>query len=208
MGGVRTLVELGDVARYLSQSTTTGHLVQVRAKLLSILLYPWRFAGANVRVMRRLDNTDIRLIKAMITDPRGTVVALAQKLGLSRNTVQARMAGLEAHGALLSFDRRVNPVALGYRLTAFITVHLQQPRLPEIVEQIAQIPEVIEGHGLSGQADLLVRVVAVDAEDLFRVNGKILAVGGVERTETSLAMGELIPFRMDPLLEVGPRLSD
>jgi DNA-binding Lrp family transcriptional regulator len=158
--------------------------------------------------MRRVDSTDIRLLRAMITDPRGTVVALAQKLGLSRNTVQARMSGLESRGALLPFDRRINPEALGYRLTAFITVHLHQPSLPEIVEQIAQIPEVIEGFGLSGPADLLVRVVAADAEDLFRVNGKVLAVPGVERTETSLAMGELIPFRMDPLLEVGPRLSD
>ena len=158
--------------------------------------------------MRRLDTTDIRLLKAMTADPRGTVVALANKLGLSRNTVQARMSGLEERGALLTFDRRINPESLGYRLTAFITVHLHQPSLPQIVEQIALVPEVIEGFGLSGPADLLVRVVAVDAEDLFRVNGKILAVSGVERTETSLAMGELIPFRMDPLLEVGPRVSD
>jgi DNA-binding Lrp family transcriptional regulator len=158
--------------------------------------------------MRRVDTTDIRLLKAMTADPRGTVVALANKLGLSRNTVQARMSGLEERGALLAFDRRINPESLGYRLTAFITVHLHQPNLPQIVDQIAQIPEVIEGFGLSGPADLLVRVVAMDAEDLFRVNGKVLAVGGVERTETSLAMGELIPFRMDPLLEVGPRASD
>lgn len=158
--------------------------------------------------MRRVDSTDINLLKAMIMDPRGTVVALAQRLGISRNTVQARMSALEARGALFPFDRRINPEALGYRLTAFITVHLHQPSLTEIVEQIAQIPEVIEGYGLSGGADLLVRVVAADAEDLFRVNGKVLAVPGVERTETSLAMGQLIPFRMDPLLEVGPRPAD
>ncbi len=158
--------------------------------------------------MRRVDATDIRLLRAISDEPRATVVALAQTLGLSRNTVQARMAGLEARGALLAFNRRINPEALGYRLTAFITVHLHQPSLPEIVAQIGLVPEVIEGFGLSGPADLLVRVVAVDAEDLFRVNGKILAVAGVERTETSLAMGELIPFRMDPILEVGPRPAD
>lgn len=172
------------------------------------MLYSGRFGSATVRVMRRLDTTDIRLLKAMTLDPRGTVVALAQNLGLSRNTVQARMSGLEERGALLPFDRRINPEALGYRLTAFITVHLHQPELPRIVEQIAEIPEVIQGYGLSGPADLLVRVVAMDAEDLFRVNGKVLAIDGVQRTETSLAMGELIPFRMDPLLEVGPRSSD
>jgi hypothetical protein len=43
--------------------------------------------------------------------------------------------------------------------------------------------------------------VAVDAEDLFRINGKILSCEGVDRTDTALAMGELIPFRIQPLLE-------
>jgi hypothetical protein len=46
-------------------------------------------------------------------------------------------------------------------------------------------------------------VVARDAEDLFRINGKILACDGVERADTALAMGELIPFRVQPLLERG-----
>ena len=50
---------------------------------------------------------------------------------------------------------------------------------------------------------LLLRVVALDAEDLFRINGKILACDGVDRTDTALAMGELIPFRIQPLLERG-----
>ena len=59
------------------------------------------------------------------------------------------------------------------------------------------IPEILEGYGLTGSADLLLRVVALDAEDLFRINGKILACDGVDRTDTALAMGELIPFR-DP----------
>lgn len=151
--------------------------------------------------MHALDPTDTRLLIALAEDPRRTVVALAQELGISRNTVQARMAQLEKRNVFLSFDRRINPVALGYPLTAFISVHIQQQKLARIVETLAQIPEIIQAHGLSGQADLLVRVVCLDAEDLFRVNGKILACDGVERADTALAMGELIPFRLEPLLE-------
>ena len=159
---------------------------------------------ANLRIMHPVDATDTRILRALAVDPRRTVVALAQELGLSRNTVQARLSRLEQH-AFLAFDRRINPASLGYPLLAFITVHVQQRKLGPITEAIAQIPEVLEGHGLTGTADLLLRVVAVDAEDLFRINGKILACDGVERTDTALAMGELIPFRMDPLLERGPR---
>ena len=153
-----------------------------------------------LRIMQALDGTDTRLLSAMAKDPRGTVVALAQKLGLSRNTVQARMALLEKKHAFLSFERRINPAALGYPLMAFISVHVQQQKLGQLALDLAEIPEILEGYGLTGSADLLLRVVALDAEDLFRINGKILACDGVERTDTAMSMGELIPFRVQPLL--------
>lgn len=150
--------------------------------------------------MHPLDGTDTRLLLALTKDPRRTVVALAQKLGISRNTVQARMARLEESDVFLPFERRINPAALGYRLTAFLHIHIQQRRLAEITDALAEVPEVVEAHGLSGTADILARVVARDAEDLFRINGKILGIPGVERADTSLSMHELVPFRVEPLL--------
>lgn len=154
-----------------------------------------------LRIMQRMDGTDARLLAALAREPRRTVVALAQKLGLSRNTVQARMAQLEKKHAFLTFERRINPVALGYPLTAFISVHVQQQKLAQLSEDLAAVPEILEAYGLTGSADILLRVVALDAEDLFRINGKILACPGVDRTDTALAMQELVPFRIQPLLE-------
>ncbi|MDJ0319773.1 Lrp/AsnC family transcriptional regulator [Pseudarthrobacter sp. PS3-L1] len=151
--------------------------------------------------MQRMDGTDARLLAALAREPRRTVVALAQKLGLSRNTVQARMAQLEKKHAFLTFERRINPVALGYPLTAFISVHVQQQKLAQLSKDLAAVPEILEAYGLTGSADILLRVVALDAEDLFRINGKILACPGVDRTDTALAMQELVPFRIQPLLE-------
>lgn len=155
--------------------------------------------------MQPLDGTDTRLLIAMAKDPRRTVVALAQKLGLSRNTVQARMAALERKSVFLSFERTINTASLGYPLMAFIQVHVQQQKLAGVAGQLAEIPEVVEAFGLTGQADIMVRVVSTDAEDLFRINGKILGCDGVERCDTSLAMGELVPYRVEPLLQRGPR---
>lgn len=151
--------------------------------------------------MPTLDETDARILLALIHDPRQTVVAMAARLGLSRNTVQARMTALEKRHAFLPFDHRINFEPLGYPLTAFIFVHVQQQKLGTLAVSLAAIPEVLEAHGLSGRADLLVRVVSTGAEDLFRINGTILACDGVERTETSLAMNQLVPFRMTPLLQ-------
>ncbi|MEN2738971.1 Lrp/AsnC family transcriptional regulator [Microbacterium sp. X-17] len=154
--------------------------------------------------MRTFDSTDRRILVALADDPRSTNVSLADRLGLSRNTVQARVAELERNGAFLSFERRISPTAAGYPLAAFVTVHVQQQKLAAIVEHLAGIPEIVQAHGLSGPSDLLLRVVCTDAEDLFRITGAIQSTEGVERAETSLDMGELIPYRLRPLLTRGP----
>ncbi|MEC3980727.1 Lrp/AsnC family transcriptional regulator [Amycolatopsis sp. H20-H5] len=152
---------------------------------------------------QRLDATDARLLRAMARLPRATAVALADLLGLSRNTVQARLARLEQGDALRSVEHRVDPAALGYPLTAFVTTQVTQRRLDEVAGELAVIPEVLQVQGLSGQNDLLVQVVATDADDLYRVAGEILAIPGVERTNTALVMRELLPYRLTPLLDRG-----
>lgn len=148
----------------------------------------------------RLDGTDLALLGALTADPRGTYVALADRLGLSRNTVQSRMGRLESAGALLAFDRRIDPAPVGYPLTAFLTVAVKQKKLTAVVDALSRIPEVLQAHGLSGTKDLLVQVAGADAHELFRIDAAILAIDGVRRTETSISMGELIPFRIAPLL--------
>jgi DNA-binding Lrp family transcriptional regulator len=60
---------------------------------------------------------------------------------------------------------------------------------------------VLEVQGLSGQGDLLVQVVGVAGDDLYRIAGLLLATDGVERTTTSLVMRRLVDRRITPLLE-------
>ncbi|WP_062213040.1 Lrp/AsnC family transcriptional regulator [Streptomyces sp. NBRC 109706] len=157
---------------------------------------------SNVSKERHLDATDARILRALNHEPRATVLALAQRLGLSRNTVQARMTRLEREGVLRPFECRIDPAALGYPLTAFVTAEVEQRRLTEVGVALTRITEVTEIIGLSGDMDLLIRVIASDAEDLYRVAGHILACPGVLRTRTSLAMRELLPLRLTQVLDV------
>ena len=148
----------------------------------------------------RLDSLDAQLLLALADEPRAPVAALAQRLGLSRNTVQARLGRLQARGALRSFERRIDPAALGYPLSAVITTRVTQRRLEEVADALALIPEVVEVDGLSGETDLLVHIVAADADDLYRIAGQVLAAPGVERTSTALVMREVVRHRLTPLL--------
>lgn len=155
-----------------------------------------------LRTMSRLDAVDLDLLRALADDPRATVVALAERLGLSRNTVQARMTRLERAEVVLSFERSLSPAALGFPIEAFIHITVRQAALPRIVGDLERIPEVLQAHGMSGQIDLVARVACRDTRHLFDVDARILAVEGVERTETSLVMGEVIPYRVVPLMEL------
>jgi DNA-binding Lrp family transcriptional regulator len=155
--------------------------------------------------MPDLDRTDARILLALREDARLSGVELAQRLSLSRNTVQARLARLETGDALAGIDRRIEHRALGYPLTAFVTVRADQHRLAGIERDLASIPEVVEVHGIAGNDDVLVRIVARDTDDLYRIAGAILSVPGVERTEVSLSVREMVPYRLTQLLR---RLAD
>ena len=157
------------------------------------------------RTMSTLDRFDLELLAALSADPRATVVALAERLGLSRNTVQARMARLERAGVFLSYERAISSSALGFPIEAFVSAIVRQADLPRITAELANVPEIVQVHGLSGQVDLLIRVACRDTQHLFDTDARILAIDGIERTETSLVMGEVIGYRVTPLMELAQR---
>jgi DNA-binding Lrp family transcriptional regulator len=158
-------------------------------------------ARAILSVMTRLDRTDARLLLALCDAPRATGVQLAAMLNLARNTVQARLSRWDQEKVLAPIDRCVSPRDLGYPLQAFITAVVDQHRLDEVIAALQTVTQVTQVTGLSGVADLLIGVVAADADDLYRVAGLVLAVPGVERTTMSVAMHEVVAYRTRPLLE-------
>jgi DNA-binding Lrp family transcriptional regulator len=149
---------------------------------------------------RTLDSLDGRIILALDKDPEASALALSRTLGVARNTVHARLARLERSGALRSFSRRLDPAALGYELMAFLSLEISQTRFGSVESGLAAIPEVIEVHATTGDADLMAKVVARSTADLYRITNQILAIDGIQRTSTAISVVELMPPRYDGLL--------
>jgi DNA-binding Lrp family transcriptional regulator len=148
-----------------------------------------------------IDATDARVLRALINDPRISIMAMAASIGVSRNTVHARLGRFEERGVLNSVEQQINLAALGYPLTAFMNVIVRQRMFDEVAASLAQLPEVLVVFGLTGSTDLLARVAARDAEDLYRVAGMVIDIAGVERAETALVMRRLVDYRISPLLD-------
>jgi DNA-binding Lrp family transcriptional regulator len=158
-----------------------------------------------------IDGLDARIILELDKDPEATVLSLSRALGIARNTVHARLRRMVADGVLLPFSRRVDLAALGHGLVAFISLSISQTSADVVRQALLRVPEVVEVHDVTGDADLLVKVVARDTHDLQRLTALLLAVDGVRRSSTVISLGEVIPYRPEALLEAtaqtweGPR---
>lgn len=151
--------------------------------------------------MTSIDALDAQIILALDDDPDATILSLARTLGIARNTVHARLRRLAEDGTLKPFSQRLDLRALGYELGAFMSLSVSQTD-PGIVAGLLEVPEVISAHHTTGDADILVQVVAKSTHDLHRITDAILAVDGVVRTSTAISLDEAIPYRPDALLRV------
>ena len=149
---------------------------------------------------RAVDGLDAQILLELVERPEATTVALAQRLGISRNTVQARLRKL-GDGVLESFQRRISPRALGYEVGAFMNVSIRQGYDKQTIAALAEIPEVIEVYATTGDADLRLTVVAQSPDDLYRVNQLVLDIPGIVRTSTAVVLREFLRYRTTLLLE-------
>lgn len=147
------------------------------------------------------DEIDRALLKALTVNPDATNIAVSETTGLARNTVRSRFARYSEKKILHSFERRIDPAFLGYPLRAYIMTKVTQRKLTPVSRTLASIPEVLEVQGLSGISDLLIHVVARNADHLYQVAGRILDIDGVKRTKTGLVMRELVNYRISHLLD-------
>ena len=151
--------------------------------------------------MYSLDSVDAHILLARDEAQDASLIELGNRLGLSRNTVHARLKRLREHRALGAPSSALDPASVGRPLLAFVTVSVSQQSIASVYEAIAAIPEVVEAHTTTGDADLMLRVVARDTVDLHRITQAVQSAPGVQRSSTSIATTEVIAHRMSALLQ-------
>ncbi len=151
--------------------------------------------------MSDFDRLDLRLLVLLDDDPRATVLDLAQRLGVARNTVHHRLSRLAGRDMLRPVRRQTALAALGFEVTAYVSIAVAQGRFHDVVAGVAGFAQVLECYATTGRDDLVARVVARSTGDLHELIQELLHVPGVLHTTTSVAVAEVIPYRVQPLLE-------
>ncbi|GIH21141.1 Lrp/AsnC family transcriptional regulator [Rugosimonospora africana] len=155
----------------------------------------------STRPVPPIDRLDAQLIALLAEEPRIGVLECARRLRVARGTVQARLDKLTERGVIRGFGPDVAPEALGYAVTAFVTLEIAQSRGHDPVSaHLGTIPEVLEVHTITGSGDLLCRIVARSNSDLQRVIDQAVSYHGIVRASTIIALSEQIPYRTLPLV--------
>lgn len=147
-----------------------------------------------------IDALDARLLYELDADPRMGVLELSRRLGVARATAQARLDRLVKRGVIASFAPRIEPEALGYAVSAFATLEIRQGSGNQVIEHLATIPEVLEVHTITGQGDMLCRLVARSNAGLQHVIDRVNDHDAIVRTSTVIAMANPVPHRVLPLV--------
>lgn len=148
-----------------------------------------------------VDGLDARLLQLLTDEPRLGVLECSRRLGVARGTVQARLDRLVRTGVVRGFGPDLDPAALGFSVTAFAFLQIRQGRGAAVAQRLADVPEVLEVHTVTGESDLLARIVARSNDDLQRVIDGVVDDDDIVRTATHIALTVHLAYRTRQLLD-------
>jgi Lrp/AsnC family leucine-responsive transcriptional regulator len=137
---------------------------------------------------RILDDTDKKILDIVQKDGRTSNVEIARQVSLAPSAVLERVRKLEERGVIRGYSASVEPKAVGFGLTAFVSVRTNECG-DGTDELLAQITEVLEVHDVAGEDSYLLKVRAADPEDLgVLLKEKIKSIPTVVTTRTTVVL--------------------
>lgn len=151
-----------------------------------------------------LDRTDKALLNALQGNARLTVAELADQVALTTSPCWRRVKILEESGVITGYQAVLSPKALGYGVTAFVSVMMEshnQEMARTFEQRLLEIPEIVACHNVSGRYDFLLEVVARDLESFGEFAREVLqTLPAVKEIYSSFSFKSVKPSRVIPVL--------
>jgi Lrp/AsnC family leucine-responsive transcriptional regulator len=140
----------------------------------------------------QLDRIDRNILAALSREGRLSSAELAQRVGLSKTPVQARVKRLEREGYIRGYSALIDRARMGEGHIAFVQVTLSDTRstaLEAFNKAVQKIPEIVECHMIAGGFDYLLKIRTKDIAAYRRLLGEtISALPAVSNTSTFVVM--------------------
>ncbi len=144
-----------------------------------------------------MEDTDRSIVRLIAGDGRMSYTDLARSTGLSTSAVHQRVRRLEARGAIRGYAARVDPDALGLPLTAFVSIHPNDPSAPDDApDRLAHLPSIEACYSVAGVESYILKVRVASPVALEALLQDIRAAANVS-THTTVVLS--IPYEDRPL---------
>lgn len=135
-----------------------------------------------------LDETDVKILKALVSDARLSMKSMSKKSGVSAQTVLTRIKRMEKESVVRGYTAVLDHEKLGYQLTAITEITVSKGRLLEVENEIARMPNVCGVYDVTGMTDAYVIAKFKSREELSTFAKRLLALPYVERTNTHVVL--------------------
>ena len=136
----------------------------------------------------RISPADEQLLSLLREDARAATADIARRLGLSRTTVQNRIARLEQQGVIRGYTVRVDDELERSRIRAHILITLRPKQMAMVVKDLHGMHEVRVLYSISGGHDLIALAATATVGDMDVLTDAIGAIDGVDRTNSSIIL--------------------
>ncbi|MCJ7718521.1 Lrp/AsnC family transcriptional regulator [Candidatus Bathyarchaeota archaeon] len=136
----------------------------------------------------QLDETDVKILKALTEDARLSSRQIAKQCDVSVGTALSRIRKMEEEGIIKGYTALLDQEKLGYELTVMTEMTVSKGRLLEVENEIARMPNVCCVYDLTGLADAAIIAKFKNREELSRFTKRLLSLPYVERTNTHVVL--------------------
>ncbi len=144
-------------------------------------------------VKKALDRTDRAILQALQEHARISFNKIGQRVGLTSPAVGERVRRMEDAGVITGYHAELEPGRLGLPLQAFIRLHTGPEKYPRVLAALAETPEVLECHHVTGEASFILRVAVASMPDLEAIIARLSPYG---ETATSIVLSTPLKRRL------------
>lgn len=131
----------------------------------------------------RLDELDLRILRAFRFGARLSNSEIARQVEVSEGTVRRRIAALQDVG-VLKFVAITDPKNLGFNLNVLIGIKADGDKVLDIAQRLAELPEVPYTAISMGSFDIWVTALLPSTDAWFEFRSRLAKVEGIRETET------------------------
>ena len=135
-----------------------------------------------------IDETDVKILKKLLTDARSSYRKIAFEIGVSPPTVLNRISKLEMDNTIKSYSAVIDHVKLGFDLTAVIEITAVKNKIIEVEKHISKLPNVCAVYDITGLTDMIIVAKFKNRRELSNFVKNDISSPYIERTNTHIVL--------------------